>query len=141
MVAANAETPPPRAAPDQRPRRWLALAQVTGVLLLGAAIVAAVPWLRHAVLLCLHGDFTGLRGYIRGLGTGGVALLLALMLTHAVIYYPTEMVTATAGFVYGWVGGLTLGLGGWLLSALLSYLIGRLVGGRLLQALAPSSCR
>ena len=134
MGAANTETPPP-AERDQRLRRWVVLAQAAGVLLVGSAIVAAVPWLRHSALLCIHGDFNGLRDYIRGPGAGGVALLLALMLTHAVIYYPTEIVTATAGFVYGWLGGLALALGGWLLSALLSYLLGRLLAGRLLRSL------
>lgn len=132
-----AETPA-RTPQDRRPRRWVAVAMTAAVLALGAAIVAAVPPLRHSVLLCLHGDFAGLREYIRGLGAAGVALLVALMLTHAVIYYPTEIVTATAGFVYGWLPGLALVLGGWLLSALLSYLLGRLLAGRLLHSLLGS---
>jgi hypothetical protein len=47
-------------------------------IVLGVAMIAAVPSLRHSVSLVLHGNFTGLRDYIRGLGAGGVALLLAL---------------------------------------------------------------
>jgi uncharacterized membrane protein YdjX (TVP38/TMEM64 family) len=69
------------------------------------------------------------------LGTGGLVLLIGLMLMHALIYYPTELVTATAGFVYGWLPGLALVIVGWLLSALLSYLLGRKLAGPLLQSL------
>ena len=118
-----------------RPRRWVQISIVVTALLVGIGIVAAVPWLRHAFLLCVHGDFTGLRSYIHGLGAGGLALLVGLMLTHALIYYPTELVTATTGFVYGWGAGLAIALGGWVLSALLSYLIGRLLAGPLLRSL------
>ena len=97
-------------------------------------MLALVPALRHAVTLCLNGDFAGLRDYIRGLEAGGVLLLLALMLVHAVIFYPTELVTATAGFAYGWLPGLALCLVGWTLSALASYAIGRRVGDPLLRS-------
>ncbi|HWF74263.1 MAG TPA: hypothetical protein VG186_13015, partial [Solirubrobacteraceae bacterium] len=55
-------------------RMALAIASIV----LGVAMIAAVPSLRHSVSLVLHGNFTGLRDYIRGLGAGGVALLLAL---------------------------------------------------------------
>ena len=80
---------------DRPPRRRLQLALLLATLAAGAALVALVPALRHAVTLCLNGDFAGLRDYIRGLEAGGVLLLLALMLVHAVIFYPTELVTAT----------------------------------------------
>jgi hypothetical protein len=46
----------------------------------------AVPELRHSVSLLLHGGFGSLR-YIRALGTGGLALVMALMLAHALIFY------------------------------------------------------
>lgn len=62
----------------------------------GAVIAAAVPQLRHSVSLALHGNFGGLRDYIRSLGVGGLLLLIALMLAHAVVFYPTEIVTATS---------------------------------------------
>ena len=57
------------------------------------------------------------------------------MLMHALIDYPTELVTATTAFVYGWLPGLAIALGGWLLSALLSYLLGMLLAGPLLRSL------
>jgi uncharacterized membrane protein YdjX (TVP38/TMEM64 family) len=133
-------TTEPRAAPGPaperpRPRRWVQISLVVAAVIVGLGIIAAVPWLRHAFLLCLHGNFSGLRSYIKGLGTGGLALLIGLMLMHALIYYPTELVTATTGFVYGWGTGLAVVTGGWLLSALLSYLLGRLLAGPLLRAL------
>jgi uncharacterized membrane protein YdjX (TVP38/TMEM64 family) len=135
---ATIDAPPPASSPDGErvaPRRWVQVAIVVVALLLGLAIIVAVPWLRHAFELCLRGDFAGLRSYIKGLGAGGLALLVGLMLMHALIYYPTELVTATTAFVYGWLPGLAIAIGGWLLSARLSYLLGRLLAGPLLRSL------
>ena len=81
---------------------------VAATVTVGLGIIVAVPWLRHSFVLCLHGDFAGLRVYIKHLGAWGLVLLIGLMLMHAVIYYPTELVTATAGFVYGWLPGLAI---------------------------------
>jgi uncharacterized membrane protein YdjX (TVP38/TMEM64 family) len=55
------------------------------------------------------------------------------MLAHAVLFYPTEIVTATAGFVYGFAPGLALAMGGWLASALLAYLLGHALGRPFIQ--------
>jgi uncharacterized membrane protein YdjX (TVP38/TMEM64 family) len=114
-------------------RRELGLALL--VIAVAVAVVLAVPQMRHSFSLALHGNFGGLRAYVRSLGAGGFALLLALMLTHAVIYYPTELVTATAGFVYGFLPALAFVTAGWLASALLSYVIGMSVGRPLLRRL------
>ena len=135
---ATTDAPPPAsaaAAEPRRPRRWVQIALVLGAILIGLGIIVAVPWLRHSFVLCLHGDFAGLRTYIKHLGAGGLALLVGLMLMHALVYYPTELVTATTAFVYGWLPGLAIAMGGWLFSALLSYLLGRLLAGPLLQSL------
>ena len=136
-MATTGAPPPAPPADDQlaRPRRWVQLSLVAAAVLVGLGIIFAVPWLRHSFDLCLHGDFTGLRTYIKGLGTGGLVLLIGLMLMHALIYYPTELVTATAAFIYGWLPGLAIAMSGWLLSALLSYLLGRLLAGPLLRSL------
>lgn len=112
-------------------RRELALALASILILAG--IVFAVPDLRHAVQHALSGDLGGLRREFRGLGAEGVALLLALMLAHAVLFYPTEIVTATAGFVYGFLPGMALALGGWLVSGLLAYLLGWAIGRPLIR--------
>lgn len=99
----------------------------------GLVIVVAVPQLRHCVGLALGGHFRALHSYVRSLGAGGFALLVGLMLAHAVVFYPSEIVTATAAFVYGFAAGLALVVGGWLLAALLTYALGRSVGGPVLR--------
>jgi uncharacterized membrane protein YdjX (TVP38/TMEM64 family) len=103
------------------------------VIFAGIAVVAAVPELRHCVSLVAHGQFSGLRAYIRSLGAGGFALLLGLMVVHAIIWYPSEIITTTAGYVYGFGPGLAFAVGGWLLAALLSYALGRSVARPLLH--------
>ena len=137
MATTDAPPPPASGAATEppRPRRWVELTLVVVTVLVGLGIIVAVPPLRHSFTLCLRGDFGGLRTYIKSLGAGGLVLLIGLMLMHAVIYYPTELVTATAGFVYGWLPGLAIVIVGWLLSALLSYLLGRRLAGPLLQSL------
>ncbi len=123
------ETPRPSEHDRESFRRRLPeLAFGLGGMLATAAIVALVPDLRHAFSLALHGDLKGLHGQFDNLGASGVMLLLALILAHAVLFYPTEIVTATAGFVYGFLPGLALVTVGWLVSALLAYLLGRALG-------------
>src|ERR1700743_2832466 len=91
------------------------------------ALIAVVPQLRHCVSLVAHGHLGALRTYVKSLGLGGVALLLGLMVIHAVVWYPSEIVTTTAGYVFGFAPGLALAVGGWLLAALLTYALGRAV--------------
>lgn len=110
---------------------WAGVATIV----VGVAVIAAVPELRHCVSLVLHGRFTSLRAYVRSLGAGGFALLLGLMVLHAIVWYPSEIVTTTAGYVYGFVPGLAFAVGGWLVAALLSYALGRSVGRPLLRRL------
>ena len=98
------------------------------------ALILLVPQLRHSVGLALHGHFDALRSYVRSLGAGGIALLLGLMVAHAVVFYPSEIVTATAGYIYGFAPALGLVVAGWLLTALLSYALGRSIGGPLLRS-------
>jgi uncharacterized membrane protein YdjX (TVP38/TMEM64 family) len=104
-------------------------------ILAGVGLIAVVPQLRHCVDLTLHGHFRGLRLYVQSLGAGGFGLLLGLMLAHAIVFYPSEIVTATTGFVYGFAGGLAFVVVGWLLGALLSYALGASVGRLLLQSI------
>ena len=118
----------------ERPRRieiLLALASI----LLGVVAVAAIPELRHAVSLVVHGHLAALRHQIRGLGAAGVAMLAALMMAHAVLFYPTEIVTATSGFAYGFLPGLGLALAGWLASGLFAFALGRTIGRPLAVAI------
>lgn len=112
--------------------RWAELGVGIATLGVGAVLVAAIPDLHHAVWLAIHGDFDGLRVHIRGLGIGGLLLLAGLILVHAVLFYPAEIATATAGFVYGFPGGLVVAVACWLASALLAFFLGRTVGRPLL---------
>lgn len=111
------------------------IAIAVAAIVVGAAMIAAVPDLRHAVSLVVQGNFSGLRSFIRGLDVGGLALLLALMLLHALIFYPSEIITATAGYVYGFLPGLAFVVPGWLVSGLVSYVLGRILGRPLLRKL------
>jgi uncharacterized membrane protein YdjX (TVP38/TMEM64 family) len=102
----------------------------------GAAVVLAVPALREAAGAALAGDAGELRTQLRDAGAAGVALLLGLMLLHAVVWYPAEIPTAAAGFVYGFWLALPIVVAGWLLSALGTYALGRHAGRPLLHRLA-----
>lgn len=129
----SAETTEDRDSAPGRARVDLAVG--IGTTIAVVALIVLVPELRHSVALALHGHFQALRVYVRSLGTAGVALLLGLMVAHAVVFYPSEIVTATAGYIYGFAPALGLVITGWLLTALLSYALGRTIGGPLLRAL------
>jgi uncharacterized membrane protein YdjX (TVP38/TMEM64 family) len=131
--AASERKPAPEGELVRERLHWRELALSLAGVLGGAGLIAVVPDLRHAVTFALHGDLDGLRHQFRGLGFGGVALLFGLMLAHAVLFYPTEIVTATAGFVYGFAPGLALAMGGWLASALLAYALGQALGRPAIQ--------
>jgi uncharacterized membrane protein YdjX (TVP38/TMEM64 family) len=66
-------------------------------------------------------------------------VLLALMLLHAVVWYPAEIPTAAAGFVYGFWAALPIVVLGWLLSALGTYALGRHAGRPALHRLAGAA--
>ncbi len=130
-MAATGTKPPTRAARQRRLELAAGLATIFATLL----IIAVVPPLRHCVGLVLHGRFHALHAYVRSLGAGGFALLFGLMLAHAVVLYPSEIVTATTAYVYGFAPGLGFVVLGWLVAALLSYALGRSVGRPLLRSL------
>ncbi len=101
-----------------------------------AALVAAVPALRDAVGNVLSGDPGDLRRQLRDMGPAGALVLVALMLVHAVVPFPSELVNAAAGFVFGFWIAFPLALAGWLLSALVTYAIGRTAARPLLHRIA-----
>jgi uncharacterized membrane protein YdjX (TVP38/TMEM64 family) len=115
-----------------RSGRQGALFTLLGLFALGA-VVAVVPALRDAVGNVLSGDAGELRQELRDLGPAGALVLLALMLVHAVLPFPSELVNAAAGFVYGFWIAFPLALFGWLLSALATYAIGRTAARPALQ--------
>jgi uncharacterized membrane protein YdjX (TVP38/TMEM64 family) len=105
-----------------------------GLFALGALVVM-VPPLREAVANVLSGDAGDLRRELLDLGPAGALVLVALMLVHAVVPFPSELVNAAAGFVYGFWIAFPLALFGWLLSALATYAIGRTAARPVLQRL------
>jgi uncharacterized membrane protein YdjX (TVP38/TMEM64 family) len=105
-------------------------------ILVAALVVVLVHPLRDAVGYALHGDLHGLRAQLRSLGVGGAAVLVGLILAHAVIVFPAELVNATAGLVYGFWLGLPLVMGAWAVSALLAYWLGVMAGRPLALAIA-----
>ncbi|HEX4109785.1 MAG TPA: VTT domain-containing protein [Solirubrobacteraceae bacterium] len=115
-------------------RRLHLILSLAGVVV-GLAVLAAIPELRHSVSLVFHGDLHRLRGEVRRLGAGGVLLIVALILAHAVLFFPSEIINAAAGFVYGFSAGLALVMVAWLVSALIAYVLGRTIARPLLVAL------
>ncbi len=91
-------------------------------------LVLAVPPLREAVTHVLHGDVHGLRAQLRGLGTAGAVVVVALILAHAVLFFPAEIVNATAGLVYGFAVAFPLVIVSWAASGLLAYWLGSAAG-------------
>jgi uncharacterized membrane protein YdjX (TVP38/TMEM64 family) len=111
---------------------WLTLLGIAAL----AALTALVPPLREAVASVLSGDAAALRRELLDLGAGGALVLGGLMLVHAVVPFPSELVNAAAGFVYGFWPAMALVLAGWTASALATYAIGRGAGRPLVLRLA-----
>ena len=99
------------------------------------ALAAATETGRHIVDATVNGDSKELRRSLRALGVGGVLVLLAVCLSHAIVPFPTELVTGAAGFVYGFWGAVPLLLACWLASALLAYWLAERFGRPLARRL------
>ena len=118
----------------ERPR--LPLPEIAATLA-GLAVLAiiflSVPALRESVSAALHGDSDEVRRQVDSLGVAGPLLIVLLCVVHTVVFYPAEIVDAAAGFAYGFLPALLLVMTGWLISALLSFTIGRSVARPLLD--------
>jgi uncharacterized membrane protein YdjX (TVP38/TMEM64 family) len=90
-----------------------------------ALLIALIEPLRIGVGNAIQGDTESLREEIRDLHFGGVLIVLALALAHAVIWYPAEILDAAVGYVYGFWVAMPLIMAGWLLNAVVAYWIGR----------------
>ncbi len=87
-------------------------------------MVLLVDPLRSAVGDAVSGDTDSLREDLRGLGVGGVLLVLGLAVAHAIIWYPAEILDAAAGFIYGFWGGFAILMFAWLVNGLVCYYVG-----------------
>ena len=124
--------------------RHIATVSSLGAIAVVVVLATTTSTGRNVVDAIVNGNSRELRHQLLGLGVGGVVVLLTVCLSHAIVPFPTEIVTAAAGFVYGFWLALPILLICWLASALLAYwlaerfgrpLARRLVGtGRLQRA-------
>ena len=115
--------------------RHLVTVTALGMVALVVALATLTDTGRHVVEATFNGDSKELRRTLRSLGVGSVLVLLAVCLSHAIVPFPTELVTGAAGFVYGFWGALPLLLACWLASALLAYWLAERFGRPLAQRL------
>ncbi len=90
---------------------------------IGILVVLVEP-LRDALGDAVSGDTEALRNDLRGLGAGGVAIVLALAVVHSVVFYPTEILNASAGFVYGFWWAMPLMMFAWMINGIICHQIG-----------------
>ena len=106
------------------PSRTAVLVSVAGLLAIVALVLLIDP-LRDAIGDALSGDTESLREDLRGLGFGGVMLVVGLAIAHAVVWYPAEILNAAAGFIYGFWPAFVLLMFAWLANGLICFYVGR----------------
>lgn len=109
---------------DGGPSRMAILISVGGLLAIVALVLLIAP-LRDAIGEALSGDTESLREDLRGLGLGGVMLVVGLAIAHSVIWYPAEILNAAAGFIYGFWPAFGLLMLAWLANGLICFYVGR----------------
>jgi uncharacterized membrane protein YdjX (TVP38/TMEM64 family) len=119
--------------------RHLVTAAALAAVALTIVLAAATPTGRHIVDAIVNGDTRELRRQLLDLGVGGVVVLLIVCLSHAIVPFPTELVTAAAGFVYGFWLALPILLACWLASALLAYWLAERFGRPLARRLVGTT--
>lgn len=107
---------------------WPVVVVTIALLVVLALAFWLVGPLRDVLTAALDGDGALVRSRTQALGAAGALVLLALVLTHAVIPYPAEITTAAAGYVYGFGLGWVLMMLSWFLTALLAYELARGIG-------------
>jgi len=105
-------------------------------LVAAALLVWAVEPLRVALGHVVHGDVDALQAQLRDLGVTGALVVVALILLHAVLFFPAEIVNATAGLAFGFWVAFPLVMVSWVLSGLIAYWLGRVAGRPLAVRLA-----
>ncbi len=125
---------PPEAVPSVPVRRRLLL--TFAALAAAALVIWTVEPLRTALSHVLHGDVDALQAQLRSLGAWGAFVVVALILAHAVIFFPAEIVNATAGLAFGFWIAFPIVMVSWVLSGLIAYWLGRIAGRPLAVRLA-----
>jgi uncharacterized membrane protein YdjX (TVP38/TMEM64 family) len=116
-------------------RRRRLLFTLTALAAAGLAIWLVEP-LHTALGHVLHCDVDALQGQLQSLGVWGAFVVVALILAHAVVFFPAEVVNATAGLAFGFWVALPIVLLSWVASGLLAYWLGRIAGRPLAVRLA-----
>jgi uncharacterized membrane protein YdjX (TVP38/TMEM64 family) len=98
-----------------------------------AVLLVAVLAARTIVGVALDVDADAVRRQLLDLGALGPVLLSLAILAHAVVPYPAGLVTASAGYVYGFTAAAPILVASWVASALLAYWLARLAGRPLTQ--------
>jgi uncharacterized membrane protein YdjX (TVP38/TMEM64 family) len=93
------------------------------MLALAALALALLEPVREGIGDALGGDTASLREDLDK--PAGAAIVLALALLHAVVWYPAEILDAAAGYVFGFGPATALVMAGWLLNGLVCWLVGR----------------
>src|SRR3954451_2953461 len=106
------------------------------VLTVSALVIWLVEPLHTALGHVLHGDVDALQVQLQSLGVWGGFVVIALILAHAVIFFPAEIVNATAGLGVGVWGAFPIVLAAWVASGLVAYWLGRIAGRPLAVRLA-----
>lgn len=101
-----------------------------------AVVVLLVEPLRTALSHALHGDVDALQLQLQDLGVGGAAVLVGIILVHAVVLFPAEIPNAVAGLVYGFAVALPMVMAAWIASGLIAYFLGVWIGRPLAVRLA-----
>jgi uncharacterized membrane protein YdjX (TVP38/TMEM64 family) len=109
---------------------------VIGGTILFLGIAFAIKPLREAAIDAVNGDTDQVREDLRGLGVGGVAMVVGLAALHAVVWYPAEILDLAVGYVYDFAFALPLVMACWLLNAFIAYEIGRFAARPLIYRVA-----
>jgi len=111
------------------------LLTIAALLVAGLAVWAIEP-LRTALGHAVSGDVDALQAQLRALGVTGALVIVALILVHAVVFFPAEIVNATAGLAYGFWVAFPLVMVSWVASGLIAYWLGAVAGRPLAVRLA-----
>ena len=106
-----------------------------GLIVLAACVILIDP-LHEAFKHAIRGDTAAVREDLDRLGGWGVAIVFALTQIHVFIWFPTEILDAAAGFVYGFWIAFAMLMVFWLISGLVAYWVGHSAARPLLYRIA-----
>lgn len=102
----------------------------TELLLLGAGLVLMavcvllIDPLRESFQAAIRGDTSEVKSHLEELGAWGVVIVFALAQLHVFVWFPSEILDAAAGFVYGFWAALLMLMVFWTISAVIAYWVG-----------------